>query len=109
MLYQTKNIVLVRWHSARSFCSKFFTEKFFAVIAGFYHNFIFQKPIFSILFQLAAAPPECQHGVPCKVAVVKKSGPNTGRYFYTCAAPKKSRCKVTKLLHSFKDLFATSA
>nr|CAB3267945.1 protein ZGRF1-like [Phallusia mammillata] len=37
-------------------------------------------------------PPYCEHEAPCKVARVRKEGPNTGRLFYACRKGKR-RCK----------------
>ncbi|KAM5233552.1 5'-3' DNA helicase ZGRF1 isoform 2-T2 [Hipposideros larvatus] len=42
--------------------------------------------------------PSCHHHQPAKLVMVKKEGPNKGRLFYTCDAPKTDRCKFFKWL-----------
>ncbi|XP_016076608.1 PREDICTED: protein ZGRF1-like isoform X2 [Miniopterus natalensis] len=42
--------------------------------------------------------PSCHHRQPAKLVMVKKEGPNKGRLFYTCDAPKAERCKFFKWL-----------
>ncbi|PSC70051.1 DNA-(apurinic or apyrimidinic site) lyase 2 [Micractinium conductrix] len=45
-------------------------------------------------------PPLCQHGEPAALLKVNKTGPNKGRYFYTCARaegpPPEGKCKLFK-------------
>ncbi|XP_041364413.1 uncharacterized protein LOC121379827 [Gigantopelta aegis] len=41
----------------------------------------------------ANSNPRCQCGVSAKMVQVKKAGPNKGRFFYTCSAPKIQQCK----------------
>ncbi|XP_045687223.1 protein ZGRF1 [Phyllostomus hastatus] len=40
--------------------------------------------------------PSCHHHQPAKLVTVQKEGPNKGRLFYTCDAPKADRCKFFK-------------
>ncbi|XP_024906684.1 protein ZGRF1 [Pteropus alecto] len=42
--------------------------------------------------------PSCHHRQPAKLVMVKKEGPNKGRLFYTCHAPKAAQCKFFKWL-----------
>ncbi|XP_039702808.1 5'-3' DNA helicase ZGRF1 isoform X2 [Pteropus medius] len=42
--------------------------------------------------------PSCHHRQPAKLVMVKKEGPNKGRLFYTCHAPKADQCKFFKWL-----------
>ncbi|XP_068951400.1 5'-3' DNA helicase ZGRF1 isoform X2 [Petaurus breviceps papuanus] len=42
--------------------------------------------------------PTCHHQQPAKMVMVKKEGPNKGRLFYTCDAPKAKQCKFFKWL-----------
>nr|KAF6482688.1 zinc finger GRF-type containing 1 [Molossus molossus] len=42
--------------------------------------------------------PSCHHHRPAKLVMVKKEGPNKGRLFYTCDAPKGDQCKFFKWL-----------
>ncbi|XP_020857019.1 5'-3' DNA helicase ZGRF1 isoform X1 [Phascolarctos cinereus] len=42
--------------------------------------------------------PTCHHQQPTKLVMVKKDGPNKGRLFYTCDAPKANQCKFFKWL-----------
>ncbi|XP_027693343.1 protein ZGRF1 [Vombatus ursinus] len=42
--------------------------------------------------------PTCHHQQPAKLVMVKKEGPNKGRLFYTCDAPKANQCKFFKWL-----------
>ncbi|KAL8586829.1 hypothetical protein ACOMHN_052705 [Nucella lapillus] len=37
--------------------------------------------------------PACKCGSASKVALVKKEGPNKGRFFYACSAPRDKQCK----------------
>ncbi|XP_070545124.1 uncharacterized protein [Ptychodera flava] len=37
--------------------------------------------------------PACEHGTASKMVMVKKDGPNKGRFFYTCSAPRGQQCK----------------
>ncbi|KAM8764493.1 5'-3' DNA helicase ZGRF1-like [Rhynchonycteris naso] len=46
----------------------------------------------------ANSVPFCHHHQPAKLVVVKKEGPNKGRLFYTCDAPKADQCKFFKWL-----------
>ncbi|KAE8630566.1 hypothetical protein XENTR_v10000876 [Xenopus tropicalis] len=43
--------------------------------------------------------PLCLHQQPAKLVMVKKEGPNKGRFFYTCDAPKSDQCKFFKWLN----------
>nr|KAF6309975.1 zinc finger GRF-type containing 1 [Pipistrellus kuhlii] len=40
--------------------------------------------------------PSCRHQRPAKLVMVKKEGPNKGRLFYTCDAPRADRCNFFK-------------
>ncbi|KAM6429079.1 5'-3' DNA helicase ZGRF1 [Rhynochetos jubatus] len=40
--------------------------------------------------------PLCNHMHPAKLVMVKKEGPNKGRLFYTCDAPKAEQCSFFK-------------
>ncbi|XP_015427004.1 PREDICTED: protein ZGRF1 [Myotis davidii] len=42
--------------------------------------------------------PSCRHQRPAKLVMVKKEGPNKGRLFYTCDAPRADRCDFFKWL-----------
>ncbi|CAN2388902.1 zinc ion binding, partial [Pristimantis euphronides] len=46
--------------------------------------------------------PFCLHQQPAKLVMVRKEGPNKGRFFYACDAPKASQCKFFKWLHEVK-------
>ncbi|KAG9480231.1 hypothetical protein GDO78_011972 [Eleutherodactylus coqui] len=48
------------------------------------------------------AAPLCLHQQPAKLVMVRKEGPNKGRFFYACDAPKASQCKFFKWLHEVK-------
>ncbi|XP_071975383.1 5'-3' DNA helicase ZGRF1 isoform X6 [Engystomops pustulosus] len=48
------------------------------------------------------AAPFCQHKQPAKLVMTKKEGPNKGRFFYACDAPKGSQCKFFKWLNEVK-------
>ena len=39
------------------------------------------------------AKPECRHGLPCAVRMVKKEGLNKDRLFFCCANDKESTCR----------------
>ncbi|XP_075473132.1 5'-3' DNA helicase ZGRF1 isoform X3 [Ascaphus truei] len=47
--------------------------------------------------------PLCLHRQPAKLVMVKKEGPNKGRFFYTCDAPKSDQCKFFKWLEEVKS------
>ncbi|KAM4807718.1 5'-3' DNA helicase ZGRF1 [Rhinophrynus dorsalis] len=47
--------------------------------------------------------PLCLHRQPAKLVMVKKEGPNKGRLFYTCDAPKTEECKFFKWLDEVKS------
>ncbi|KAK1342256.1 hypothetical protein QTO34_015012 [Cnephaeus nilssonii] len=40
--------------------------------------------------------PSCRHQRPAKLVMVKKEGPNKGRLFYACDAPRADRCDFFK-------------
>ncbi|XP_070273142.1 5'-3' DNA helicase ZGRF1 [Myotis yumanensis] len=42
--------------------------------------------------------PSCRHQRPAKLVMVKKEGPNKGRLFYACDAPRADRCNFFKWL-----------
>ncbi|XP_048189561.1 protein ZGRF1 [Perognathus longimembris pacificus] len=42
--------------------------------------------------------PSCHHNQPAKLVMVKKEGPNKGRFFYACDRPKADQCKFFKWL-----------
>ncbi|XP_042553535.1 protein ZGRF1 isoform X2 [Dipodomys spectabilis] len=42
--------------------------------------------------------PSCRHNQPAKLVMVKKEGPNKGRFFYACDRPKADQCKFFKWL-----------
>ncbi|XP_069878575.1 5'-3' DNA helicase ZGRF1 [Dipodomys merriami] len=42
--------------------------------------------------------PSCRHNQPAKLVMVKKEGPNKGRFFYSCDRPKADQCKFFKWL-----------
>ena len=44
---------------------------------------------------MSIEPPLCRHEKPCKIARVRKSGPNTGKFFFACAGKAKRRCRVS--------------
>uniref|UniRef100_A0A8C5M2X6 5'-3' DNA helicase ZGRF1 n=1 Tax=Leptobrachium leishanense TaxID=445787 RepID=A0A8C5M2X6_9ANUR len=46
--------------------------------------------------------PLCLHQQPAKLLMVKKEGPNKGRFFYTCDAPKSDQCKFFKWMEEVK-------
>ncbi|CAH2300748.1 ZGRF1 isoform X1, partial [Pelobates cultripes] len=46
--------------------------------------------------------PHCLHQQPAKLLMVKKEGPNKGRFFYTCDAPKADQCKFFKWMEEVK-------
>nr|DBA28895.1 TPA: hypothetical protein GDO54_009181 [Pyxicephalus adspersus] len=46
--------------------------------------------------------PFCLHQQPAKLVMVRKEGPNKGRFFYTCDAPKADQCKYFKWLDEVK-------
>ncbi|KAM5191509.1 5'-3' DNA helicase ZGRF1 [Mantella aurantiaca] len=46
--------------------------------------------------------PLCLHQQPAKLVMVRKEGPNKGRFFYTCDAPKADQCKYFKWLDEVK-------
>ncbi|XP_063776216.1 5'-3' DNA helicase ZGRF1 isoform X2 [Pseudophryne corroboree] len=46
--------------------------------------------------------PHCLHQQPAKLVMVRKEGPNKGRYFYTCDASKADQCKFFKWLDEVK-------
>ncbi|XP_056420937.1 protein ZGRF1 isoform X4 [Hyla sarda] len=48
------------------------------------------------------AAPLCLHQQPAKLVMVRKEGPNKGRFFYSCDAPKDSQCKFFKWLNEVK-------
>ncbi|XP_018106898.1 protein ZGRF1 isoform X2 [Xenopus laevis] len=48
--------------------------------------------------------PLCIHQQPAKLVMVKKEGPNKGRLFYTCDAPKSDQCKFFKWLNETQSL-----
>ncbi|XP_018425290.1 PREDICTED: protein ZGRF1 [Nanorana parkeri] len=48
------------------------------------------------------ASPLCLHQQPAKLVMVRKEGPNKGRFFYTCDAPKADQCKYFKWLDEVK-------
>ncbi|KAF6307448.1 zinc finger GRF-type containing 1 [Rhinolophus ferrumequinum] len=50
------------------------------------------------LKNVESSVPSCHHHQPAKLVVVQKDGPNKGRLFYTCDAPKADRCKFFKWL-----------
>ncbi|XP_067670945.1 5'-3' DNA helicase ZGRF1-like [Haliotis asinina] len=37
--------------------------------------------------------PPCKCGIPSKLVQVRKEGPNKGRFFYACEAPRNQQCK----------------
>ncbi|XP_036885348.1 protein ZGRF1-like [Sturnira hondurensis] len=43
--------------------------------------------------------PSCHHHQPAKLVMVQKEGPNKGRLFYTCDAPRADRCQFFKWLN----------
>ncbi|XP_053767699.1 5'-3' DNA helicase ZGRF1 isoform X3 [Desmodus rotundus] len=47
--------------------------------------------------------PSCHHHQPAKLVMVQKEGPNKGRLFYTCDAPKADRCKFFKWLEEMSS------
>ena len=57
------------------------------------------------LFSRPVSVPTCRHDEPCKLLIVKKSGPNKGRKFYACARPggstndPKARCDFFEWLN----------
>ncbi|XP_040184919.1 protein ZGRF1 isoform X2 [Rana temporaria] len=46
--------------------------------------------------------PVCLHQQPAKLVMVRKEGPNKGRFFYTCDYPKADQCKYFKWLDEVK-------
>ncbi|XP_053317414.1 protein ZGRF1 [Spea bombifrons] len=46
--------------------------------------------------------PLCLHHQPAKLVMVKKEGPNKGRFFYACEAPKADQCKFFKWMDEVK-------
>ncbi|XP_044157691.1 protein ZGRF1 [Bufo gargarizans] len=52
------------------------------------------------------AAPFCQHQQQAKLVMVRKEGPNKGRFFYACDAPKASQCKFFKWLDEVKGTHA---
>ncbi|KAM4834304.1 5'-3' DNA helicase ZGRF1 [Thomomys bottae] len=42
--------------------------------------------------------PSCHHNQPAKLVMVKKEGPNKGRFFYACDRSKADQCKFFKWL-----------
>ncbi|XP_077332873.1 5'-3' DNA helicase ZGRF1 isoform X1 [Lithobates pipiens] len=46
--------------------------------------------------------PLCLHQQPAKLVMVRKEGPNKGRFFYTCDYPKADQCKYFKWLDEVK-------
>ncbi|NWR65059.1 ZGRF1 protein, partial [Bucorvus abyssinicus] len=46
----------------------------------------------------ASSVPLCEHRHPAKLVTVRKEGPNQGRLFYTCDAPKAKQCLFFKWL-----------
>ncbi|NXY89286.1 ZGRF1 protein, partial [Alcedo cyanopectus] len=46
--------------------------------------------------------PLCTHMRPAKLVMVKKEGPNKGRLFYACDAPKAEQCSFFKWLEDVK-------
>ncbi|XP_043827956.1 protein ZGRF1 [Dromiciops gliroides] len=53
--------------------------------------------------------PNCHHQQPAKLVMVKKEGPNKGRLFYTCDAPKANQCKFFKWLEEVTPANLTQA
>ncbi|XP_021569946.1 protein ZGRF1 [Carlito syrichta] len=51
--------------------------------------------------------PSCHHNQPAKLVMVKKEGPNKGRLFYTCDAPKADQCKFFKWLEDVTSGYLT--
>ncbi|XP_075716642.1 5'-3' DNA helicase ZGRF1 isoform X2 [Rhinoderma darwinii] len=49
-----------------------------------------------------SAAPFCLHQQPAKLVMVRKEGPNKGRFFYTCDSPKATQCKFFKWLDEVK-------
>ncbi|XP_064419285.1 5'-3' DNA helicase ZGRF1 [Latimeria chalumnae] len=53
--------------------------------------------------------PFCQHKQPAKLVMVKKEGPNKGRFFYTCDASQTDRCNFFKWLEEVKSAAPSQA
>ncbi|XP_053514726.1 protein ZGRF1 isoform X1 [Artibeus jamaicensis] len=51
--------------------------------------------------------PSCHHRQPAKLVMVQKEGPNKGRLFYACDAPKADRCKFFKWLEEVSSGHST--
>ncbi|XP_069834598.1 5'-3' DNA helicase ZGRF1 isoform X5 [Dendropsophus ebraccatus] len=49
-----------------------------------------------------SAAPLCLHQQRAKLVMVRKEGPNQGRFFYACDAPKASQCNFFKWLNEVK-------
>ncbi|XP_074084788.1 5'-3' DNA helicase ZGRF1 isoform X10 [Macrotis lagotis] len=53
--------------------------------------------------------PVCYHHQPAKMVMVKKEGPNKGRLFYACDAPKANQCKFFQWLEEANSTSLTQA
>ncbi|XP_059551406.1 protein ZGRF1 [Myotis daubentonii] len=53
--------------------------------------------------------PSCRHQRPAKLVLVKKEGPNKGRLFYACDAPRADRCNFFKWLEEAAPGHVTQA
>ncbi|KAM4049515.1 5'-3' DNA helicase ZGRF1 [Anomaloglossus baeobatrachus] len=51
------------------------------------------------------AGPLCLHQQRAKLVMVRKEGPNKGRFFFACDAPKGRQCKFFKWLDEIKETY----
>jgi len=43
--------------------------------------------------KILGPPPKCQHGMPCRVFISRKEGPNHSRLFWRCQQPRNLQCQ----------------